>query len=120
MSIPEWQRDMARAVGDDVVRSIVEDFRSGPSSGGPAANVSVVGAGTVVTGNDGVAHGGWREPPSIDQWRAPGINLIDRIVDVQDAIDRAARARELAEAAALLRPRAPDQHEGEEPKKQGG
>jgi hypothetical protein len=56
-----------------------------------------------VTGTDGAAHTpapshGWTEPPSTDNWRAPGIDIIDRLVDQQDALDLVARARELAEA----------------------
>jgi hypothetical protein len=101
-SIPQWQLDMARAVGDDLMRSIVEDHRRGPPSPGSSStpsNVTVVGSPRVVSGNDGVAHGGWREPPSIDKWKPPGLEIMDRVADHFAAIDRAERARQLAEAA---------------------
>jgi hypothetical protein len=68
----------------------------------------VQGAGRVVTGDDGPAHrpldrSGWQEPPKVDNWRPPGVEIMDQMMDQQDAIDRAARARELAAAAAVQR-----------------
>jgi hypothetical protein len=86
------------------MRDIAQDFRSykpGPSS---TATVTVQGAGVVTTGNDGPKHGGWREAPQIKDWKPPGLETMDRMMDQADLIDRAARARELAEAAVLLRP----------------
>jgi hypothetical protein len=58
----EQQRAMARAVPDDVVRSIVADFRSydpSPGKASPGSTVRVSGAGTVVDGGD---KSGWVEP----------------------------------------------------------
>jgi hypothetical protein len=45
---------------------------------------------------------GWYEPARIKDWKAPGIDIVDRLCDLQDQIDRAARARELGQAAAAL------------------
>jgi hypothetical protein len=114
---PEWQLDLERAVPDDLVKQISADFRNydiSPRSplNTPAQTVSVVGAGVVKGGDVGPQHrpvdpsatnSGWVEAKSIDSWRAPGLEHMDRMMDQQDAIDRAARARELAEAAAVQR-----------------
>jgi hypothetical protein len=113
-SMPEWQRDLERAVPTDLVRSIVADNRSQPSSGGSMLpTVSLIGAGKVSTPDVGPKYrpyeppeepadrSGWRDAPKVDAWRPPGIEHMDRMMDQQDAIDRAARARELAGAAAI-------------------
>jgi hypothetical protein len=115
MKLPEWQRDLAAAVPDRLVKEIAADFRSynpHPAQD-PAAKVSVQGAGVVKTGDVGPQHrpidanatntGGWQEPPKVDQWKPPGLEHMDRMMDQQDAIDRAARVRELAEAAVVQR-----------------
>jgi hypothetical protein len=113
-SMPEWQRDLVRNVDTDLVRAIVADHRHPihPAQD-PRAKVSVHGAGVVKTGDVGPQHrpvdasatnsGGWQEPPKVDAWRPPGIEHMDRMMDQQDAIDRAARVRELAGAAAVQR-----------------
>ena len=102
--LPEWQRDMARAVDDKLMRDLVNDFRNYspvPRPEGPAATVRVTSAGAVASGDDGAKHrgSGWTEPPSIDSWRAPGLEIMNRLVDEQDAIDKAKRALELGQAA---------------------
>jgi hypothetical protein len=116
-SVPEWQRDLERAVPTDLVRQLAEDFRSynpAPRSLTPPATVTVVGSGKVVTGDVGPQHrpidteattdrSGWREAPKIDNWRAPGLEHMDRMMDAQDAIDRVQRVRELGEAATVQR-----------------
>jgi hypothetical protein len=109
-----WVKDAVRVADDKLVRQIAEDFRAyNPSPRSPLSSppqtVSVGGAGRVVGGDVGPQHrpiaeqagSGWTTPPSIDSWRAPGLEHMDRMMDAQDAIDRAARARELAGAAAL-------------------
>ena len=109
----EYMRDLIRNVGDKAVRDIVNDFRNynpHPAQD-PSARVSVQGAGVVKTGgvgpqhrpNDPSATGGWQEAPKFDQWQPPGLKHMDRMMDQQDAIDRAARVRELAEAAVVQR-----------------
>jgi hypothetical protein len=109
--LEEFERDLVANVGDKAVRDIVNDFRNyqvGPSAG-PAHKVRLEGVGVVQTGDDGVKHrppntsSGWSEPKSIDSWKPPGLSIMDAMLDQQDAIDRAARARELAEAARHLR-----------------
>src|SRR6516165_6894486 len=115
LRLPEWQRDLINNVPDHLVKAIAADFRSynpHPAQD-PSARVSVMGAGVVKTGDVGPQHrpidasatnsGGWQEPPKVDQWKPPGLEHMDRMMDQQDAIDRAARVRELAEAAAVQR-----------------
>ena len=103
----EYWRDLARAVPTSVVQDIVADNRNRPSSGGSVLpTVKILGAGTVVTGTDGAAHTpaqnhGWTEPPRTENWRAPGIDIIDRLVDQQDERDLEARCREQAATMGL-------------------
>jgi hypothetical protein len=128
---PEWQRDLERAVPTDLVRSIVADNRHPihPAQD-PSAKVSVMGAGVVKTGDVGPQHrpvnaeattdrSGWVEAKSIDSWRAPGLEHMDRMMDQQDAIDRAARVREMAAAATVQRALNPAEPKEQEPKARG-
>ena len=106
--LPQYMADLANAVPTDVVKSLVSDFRRGPASlGGSTATVQVVGAGRVIDGDDvkrgTTSQNGWVEAPSTSNWKPPGLSIMDAMMDQQDAIDRAARARELAEAARNLR-----------------
>jgi hypothetical protein len=107
--LPEWARDLVKNVDDKAVRDIVNDLRSyNPSpSQGAAAKVTVQGAGRVIDGDD-VKRGttgqhGWVKPPQVDQWKPPGLEAMDAMMDQQDAIDKAARAKQLIEAAAQLK-----------------
>src|SRR6516162_3516660 len=93
--LPEWQRDLVEGVPTDLVKQIVEDFRSynpAPRSLTPPATVTIVGSGKAVTGDVGPQHrpidtdattdrSGWREAPKVDAWRAPGIEHVDRLLD---------------------------------------
>jgi hypothetical protein len=127
---PEWQRDLERTVPTDLVRAIVADNRHPihPAQD-PSAKVTVQGAGVVKTGDVGPQHrpidpsatnsGGWQEPPKVDSWRPPGVEHMDRMMDQQDAIDRAARVRELAEAAAVQRAMKPAEPKEQETKARG-
>jgi hypothetical protein len=112
MAFPEWMRDCVNVVDDKLMRSIVEDFRRGPPPPGPTLPTATpVGAGKVVDADPGPKYrpyneqgqGGWTKPPQVDQWKPPGLSIMDAMMDQQDAVDRAARARELAEAARYLR-----------------
>jgi hypothetical protein len=79
---------------DAMLRDIVTDLRKPPTL--PASpTVGVVGAGRVVTGNDGAKHGGWANTPSIDNWRPPDQRIFDQLMDQRDALDRAERREEL-------------------------
>ena len=132
LRLPEWQRDLINNVPDHLVKAIAADFRSynpHPAQD-PSARVSVQGAGVVKTGDVGPQHrpidteattdrSGWREPPKIDNWKPPGLEHMDRMMDQQDAIDRAARVRELAAAAAVQRAMNPAEPKEQEPKARG-
>jgi hypothetical protein len=83
-----WQLAAMRAVPVDLVRDLVADSRRGPSQ--PSSMVTKPEAPAAPKGN------GWAEPTPLGP--PPGVALIDRMVDVQDGIDRAARERELARA----------------------
>jgi hypothetical protein len=107
--LPEYMRDLINAVPTDVVRDIVNDFRSyNPSPAmGAASKVTPVGAGRVIDGDD-VKRGttgshGWVTPPQVDSWKPPGLREMDAMLDQQDMLDRAARAKELMEAALVQR-----------------
>jgi hypothetical protein len=106
--LPEYMRDLERAVPTDLVRQIANDFRnySPTPKADPRAKVVPVGAGRVIDGSDApvasTGTGGWVEPPKVDSWRPPGLEHMDRMMDAQDAIDRLQRVRELGEAKALV------------------
>jgi hypothetical protein len=122
--LPEWARDLVQNVDDKAVRDLVSDFRnySQPTQG-KAAKVTVTGAGTVVTGTDGPKHTpyrGWQETPKVDAWKPPGIDHLDRLMDQQDAKDRAARAREMAEDVRNMRALAEAENEIKERKDKEG
>ena len=131
MKLPEWQRDLTAAVPDRLVKEIAADFRSynpHPAQD-PSARVSVQGAGVVKTGDVGPQHrpvdpsatnsGGWVEPKSIDTWKPDGLSIMDEMMDQQDAIDRAARVRELAAAATVQRALNPTEPKEQDPKARG-
>jgi hypothetical protein len=83
LGIEEWRLTMARAVGDDLVRSVVEDNRGSRAPSSPAEPVK---RGT-----------GWSDPVPLKP--QPGIDIIDAMVDQQDALDKAeleARLRRLS------------------------
>jgi hypothetical protein len=116
-------KDLRRVVDTKLMRQIVDDFRnySPTPRADPSAKVQVQGAGRVVTGDDGAAHrpldkSGWVEPPKVDNWRPPGVDICDQLVDQQDAIDRAERIRQLAEAAAVQQALRPTEPKAQEPK----
>jgi hypothetical protein len=114
-----WMKDAVRAVNTDLMQDIVNDNRSPPRPAAPPSNVTVVGSGRVQDFDVGPAYrpyvppkeddtsatdrGGWRDSPQIKDWKPPGLREMDAMMDAQDAHDRVARARELAEAAALKR-----------------
>jgi hypothetical protein len=119
----DWVRRARRVCDDKTMADIVNDNRPPPPAR-PASTVTVVGSGKVVTGDVGPAHrpyeqggSGWQEPPKVDSWRPPGVEIMDQMMDQQDAIDRAARIRELADAAAVQR--ALSEPKAQEPKARG-
>jgi hypothetical protein len=105
----EWVKDLRRVVGDKLMKDIVDDFRSynrSPRSMTPPATVQIQGAGRVVSADDkpiASTGTGWVPAPKVDDWKPPGLEHMDRMMDQADAIDRAERIRKLAEASAIRR-----------------
>jgi hypothetical protein len=96
----DWLRRSLKACGNDVMADIVRDNagdfpRSGSMIPSKPSKVVPQGAGKVV---DAGPSSGWVKPPQVDQWKAPGIDIIDDMVAQQDRVDRAARIRELSGA----------------------
>ena len=81
-----WQLEMVETVDDATVRSLVSDFRGGPSQ--PS---SIAGAPAVQHKKQGGS--GWNDPLPLSN--PPGVNLADRLMDQQDQIDRIRRERML-------------------------
>jgi hypothetical protein len=79
---------------DALLRDIVRDNRAPvhPVEAGRAAKVSVAGAPRVVSAGEG---NGWVKPKQVDDWRPPGINVLDRMMDAEDRQWRLERARQL-------------------------
>jgi hypothetical protein len=88
------QRQQADAA---MMRGVLADNRGDFVKFAPVETnrVALEGAVPVVTGNDGPKHTPM-DAPSIDAWRPPGLAIMDRMMDQQDALDRAARIQELA------------------------
>jgi hypothetical protein len=74
--------EMSRAVGTDLIGDIVRDHIGKVS---PVAHRPVEPA--PARGN------GWVDPPAVSNWKPPGLAVMDRMMDVQDALDRAERTR---------------------------
>jgi hypothetical protein len=106
-----WIGDMRRVADTRLVQDLVNDFRnySPTPRADPSAKVQVQGAPTVKTGDVGPQHrpidtdattdrSGWQEAPKVDDWKPPGVEIMDQMMDQQDRIDRAQRIRELGMA----------------------
>jgi len=116
-ALEEYERDLLKIADDRLVADIVNDFRtySPTPRADPKATATPMGAGRVTTPDIGPKYrayvppdeptdrSGWTTPPSVDRWRAPGLEHCDRLMDQQDAADRLARVKELGEAQALAR-----------------
>jgi hypothetical protein len=101
---PEYIRDLAKAVPDQAVKDLVNDFRSYKVEPGPALPpVRVHGAGNVVDGDSKPTVGngsGWANSPELRQ--PDGLRHIDAMLDEEDRQWRAQRIRELAGTAHSL------------------
>ena len=85
--LPEHVLEAAKAVPTDLVRSIVNDFRTGPSQPSSIASPSK----PKVEPKKGT---GWSEPRLLV---TPYVSEVDRIAESFAAEDRAKRAKELRE-----------------------
>jgi hypothetical protein len=85
---------MQSVVSDDLMRSIVSDFRSGPAA--PSSAIPPERAEHQVAVKRGT---GWQDQIPL---RPPeGSAIIDRLMDAQDRIDRAELAQKLSRAGLL-------------------
>jgi hypothetical protein len=89
--VPEWQRQMADAVGDDLVRSLVSDFRRGPSQ------PSSLGTTPDKKPEEPKSGSGWTAPLDV-----PGIKLVDQLCEHQDRLDKLEKAQQLKNTLELL------------------
>ena len=108
-----WVRAALGVCDTDLMKQIVEDNRSRPSSGGShLPNVNIVGAPRVQTPDVGPAYRPYQPPPedTADRsgWRdaqalksPDGVHLVDQLVAQQDLRDFEARAREQAAAMGI-------------------
>jgi len=87
--IEPWQLEMMNAVGDGLVRDLVNDFKHGPAQRSSLADDPGKPSRPRATA----------VPVASPLAAPPGIGLVDKLVELQDRIDRADRARELAKAA---------------------
>lgn len=83
--------EMSRAVGTDLIGDIVRDSRRSnpvrPSGMLPDQQTSLSAS------RPPIGENGWVSPPAIANWKPPGLTIMDRMMDTQDAIDRAERSR---------------------------
>ena len=87
--LPEYVIEAARAVPTDLVRSLVDDFRRGPSL--PS---SMAQSGPKVEEK----RPSFTEPAPLD---VPGIKYVDQLCDHFDRLDRAERVKQALELAAM-------------------
>jgi hypothetical protein len=86
----DWTKRSREACPDDLMKQIVEDNRRGGDIHGRA---SVIPPPKAQQSEEPQNRSGWVDPPKI---RPPeGIEHVDRLVDMQDKLDAAARARQL-------------------------
>jgi hypothetical protein len=85
-----WLQRSLGACPDDLMKQIVEDNRRGGDIHGRASVIPQPKANQTAEPQD---RSGWRDPVPL---RSPdGIEIVDRLVDQQDRLDAAARARQL-------------------------
>jgi hypothetical protein len=82
-----------KPVADAVVRDIVADGRRSEMHWlVPPVPVSLPDAERVVTAGAGA---GWTNCPKVNDWKPPGLAIMDQLMDHQDALDRRERERKL-------------------------
>jgi hypothetical protein len=96
MSIPEWQRNMSRAVPTGMLREIVAENRVAPGARGRSPIVHEAGE---ARPNRAVVTPYAKDPP--------GWEIVSRMMDRQDEVDRQDRilaaAKRLAEMKGMVR-----------------
>jgi hypothetical protein len=90
-TLPEYMKDLAANVPTDLVRQIAEDARRGDIHG--RAGMIPQPKATSQQTETPADRSGWRDAPAIKP--PEGVALVDKLVDMQDRLDAAARARQL-------------------------
>jgi hypothetical protein len=85
-----WAQRIVEATDDALLRDIVRDNRRSVHQGTGIIPDAAHGAGAA---RPPVGHNGWVEPLPIKDWRPPGQAVMDRLMEQQDALDRAERTR---------------------------
>jgi hypothetical protein len=85
----DWVRRSRRVCDDQLMKDIVGDSRRGDIH----ARASVIPQKTNQTAEPPRSENGWVDPPKIKP--PEGVALVDKLVDMQDKLDAAARARQL-------------------------
>ncbi|UGY27312.1 hypothetical protein HU675_0011430 [Bradyrhizobium septentrionale] len=80
--------EMSRAVGTDALRDIVRDNRRNVHD-----RPGIIPDTPAAAEKPPVGKNGWVEPPKITDWKPPGLDAFERIMDAQDAEDRRERKR---------------------------
>jgi hypothetical protein len=86
----DWLRRSLKACGNDVMRDIVGDSRRGDIHA--RASVIPTPKATSQQSETPADRSGWRDAPAIKP--PEGVAIIDKLVDMQDKLDAAARARQ--------------------------
>jgi hypothetical protein len=81
---------MIEGTDDALLRDIVRDNRHSVHQGTAIIPDAAHGAGAA---RPPVGENGWVTPPPMADWRPPGQAVFDRLMDAQDALDRAERTR---------------------------
>ena len=98
LGLQAWQLEAARAVGTDLIADIVRDHRRGvhqvssPLASTPDPRVITEPVGVITSGP---VNRGWVDAAPLPD-SPPGYQHIDRMMNAQDARDRAERVAELA------------------------
>jgi hypothetical protein len=88
--IPEWQLEMANAVGTDLLRDLVADSKRNSQPSSMIAKPKI----------DEAPRGSWGTG-SVPLAQPPGVDLIDRMVATQDKLNAAQKVQELASLIAV-------------------
>jgi len=89
----EWKKEIAKASPPDLIRDIIRDNRGGPPTAYAQAEANARQNQPTAEAAPAPKGNGWVEPPTVRDWKPPGLSVMDRIMDAQDAADAAERKR---------------------------
>jgi hypothetical protein len=79
---------MAESADANLFAELRRDARCNPVT----ASSSMI-PGAPEGGRPAIGNGGWIDPPTVRDWKPPGLATMDRLMNQQDALDRAERVR---------------------------